>query len=64
VNPVPTYRGEGDSLVAERIYCVFEQAKGPRRVSTDGRHNAQAMTIRGNPARAVILRPLRLREPT
>ena len=61
---VPAYRGKGDTLVAERIYCVFEGAKGPRRVSTEGRHNAQAMTIRGNPAWAVILRPLRLREPT
>jgi hypothetical protein len=61
---MPVYREEGDSLVADRIYCVFERAKGPRRVSTEGRHNAQAMTIRGNPARAVILKPLRLRDTT
>lgn len=54
-------RQVGDSLVAERIYCVFERAKGPHRIGTHGRHNAQGMTVEGNPATAFIVKALRLR---
>ena len=57
---MPVHREASDSLEAERIYCVFERAKGPRRVSTRSRHNAQSMTISGNPAIAVIKKPLRI----
>ena len=56
---MPEGREVDDSLVAERIYCVFERARGPRRVSTAGRHNAQGMTIEGNPASAFIVKALR-----
>lgn len=52
-------RTPGDSLEAERIYCVYERARGPRRVGTRGRHNAQALTIDGHPATAFIVKPIR-----
>ncbi len=56
---MPIYRSLNDTIEGERIYCVFENSKGPTRASTTGRHNAQALTIRGNPATAVIVKPLR-----
>jgi hypothetical protein len=56
---MPIYRDQNDTIQGEKIYCVFEDSKGPNRVSTKGRHNAQALTIRGNPAIAVIVKTLR-----
>jgi len=54
-----THREAGDVLEAERLYCVYERSRGPRRVGTQGRHNAQALTVDGHPARATILKPIR-----
>ena len=56
---MPTYRERGGELEAERIYCVYERSRGPRLVGTGSRHNAQGLLILGNPATAVILKPLR-----
>ena len=56
---MPKYNGPNDSIIGEKIYCVFERFKGPDRVSTKGRHNAQAMVIRGNPAIATIVKTMR-----
>ncbi len=53
------YRNINDSLEGEKIYCVFETSNKPRRISTSGRHNAQALTIDGNPATAIIVKTLR-----
>ena len=57
---MPEYKGLNDTIVAERIYCVFERTKGkPHKISTRGRHNAQSLTVEGNPATAVITKTLR-----
>jgi hypothetical protein len=54
------YRSVGDRVEAERLYVVFERAKGkPHLVSTTGRHNCQGLTVEGNPAVAHVARPLR-----
>jgi hypothetical protein len=56
---MPTYYGFNDTVVGERIYCVFEKSTKPTVISTKGRHRAQAITIRGNPATATIVKTLR-----
>jgi hypothetical protein len=56
---MPTYRNTNDTLEAEKIYCTFERSSNPRRISTSGRHNAQALAIDGNPATATIVKTLR-----
>ena len=56
---MPTYFGLNDTLHGEKVYCVFEKSSKPRLISTTGRHNAQAVTIEGNPATATIVKPLR-----
>jgi len=56
---MPIYRDLNDTIEGEKIYCVFEDSKGPTRVSTKGKHNAQALSIKGNPAIAVIIKTLR-----
>ncbi len=49
------YTRPGDTIRGDKIYCVFEKYEGkPRRVSTKSRHNAQSMTIAGNPAIATV----------
>lgn len=48
-----------DSILGEKIYCVFERSSKARILSTQGRHNAQAVTIDGNPAVATIVKTLR-----
>jgi hypothetical protein len=54
------YRSAGDRIEAERLYIVFERAKGkPHLVSTTGRHNCQGLIVEGNPAAAHVARPLR-----
>jgi hypothetical protein len=54
------YNSLNDTILGEKIYCVFEKKpKHPKLVSTEGRHNAQALTIEGNPAYATITKPLR-----
>jgi len=43
------------SKIAElQLYCVFERSSKPARVSTTGRHNAQQVTLEGNPAVTTI----------
>lgn len=59
---MPEYKNVNDSLVAEKIYCVFEKNTPPGRAGTKGRDNAQHMTIDGNPATATIKRKLRINE--
>ena len=59
---MPTYRGENDAIEGDKIYCVFRKAGKPKKVTTGGRHNAQAVTIEGNPARAVIVRVWRFKK--
>jgi hypothetical protein len=59
---MPEHTGPTDSLKAEKIYCVFERGGNPSRLSTQGRHNAQQMTIDGNPATATIKKILRFLE--
>ena len=57
---MPTHNKFNDTIIGERIYCVFEkQPTKPKRVSTAGRHNAQAITIKGNPAYATIVKTVR-----
>ena len=56
---MPTYFGLNDSIHGEKVYCVFEKSSKLRLVSTTGRHNAQAITIEGNPAIATIVKTLR-----
>lgn len=55
---MPEYTGFNDSLKARKIYCVFERGNESR-TSTGGRHNAQRMTIEGNPATATINKVLK-----
>jgi len=54
-----TYTGINDTIKGEKIYCVFEKSTKASLLSTHGRHNAQQMTIKGNPAIATILKKLR-----
>ncbi|MGB2840946.1 MAG: hypothetical protein WBC40_00470 [Halobacteriota archaeon] len=57
---MPVYKSLNDMIIGEKIYCVFEKSPTkPTRVSTTGRDNAQAITIKGNPATAVIKKTLR-----
>ena len=57
---MPTHNEFNDTIIGEKIYCVFEkQPTKPKRVSTTGRHNAQAITIKGNPACAIIVKTVR-----
>jgi hypothetical protein len=56
---MPIYRGHSDSIARAKLYCVFEKASKARRVSTTGRHNAQQITIEGNPAVATVVKTLR-----
>lgn len=57
---MPEYYGLNDTIIGEKIYCVFEKMPmRPVRVSTTGRHNVQAITITGNPATAIIRKTLR-----
>ncbi|NAT10487.1 hypothetical protein C4E22_02900 [ANME-1 cluster archaeon AG-394-G06] len=57
---MPTHKEFNDTIIGEKIYCVFEkQSTKPKRVSTKGRHNAQTITIKGNPARAIIVKTVR-----
>ena len=59
---MPVYKEENDAIEGDKIYCVFEKGSKPRRVTTGGRHNAQAITIEGNPAKAVIVKVWRFKE--
>lgn len=59
---MPEHRNANDSLVAEKIYCVFEKNTSPKRASTTSRHNTQHMTIEGNPTTATIKKTLRVNE--
>jgi hypothetical protein len=56
---MPIYQGLNDTIIGERIYCVFERSTKPMVASTTGRHRAQAITIRGNPATTTIVKTLR-----
>ena len=56
---MPIYLGLNDTIEGEKIYCVFERSTKPTAVSTTGRHRAQAITINGNPATAIIVKTLR-----
>jgi hypothetical protein len=56
---MPAYYGLNDTIIGERIYCVFERSTKPTMVSTTGRHRAQVITISGNPATAIIVKTLR-----
>jgi len=58
---MPIYRGENDGIEGDKIYCVFRKSTKPVRVTTGGRHNAQAITIEGNPAKAVIVKVWRFK---
>ena len=55
---MPIYLGLNDTIEGE-IYCVFERSTKPTAVSTTGRHRAQAITINGNSATAIIVKTLR-----
>ncbi len=59
---MPIYRGYNDGIEGDKIYCVFKKASKPHKVSTEGRHNVQSMTIEGNPARAVIVKVWRFKK--
>ena len=59
---MPIYKGKNDAIYGDKIYCVFEKSTKPKRVSTKGRHNAQAITIEGNPATAVIVKVWRFKK--
>lgn len=48
------HREENAMLLAKEIILRFDWNKEPRRISTGGRHNAQQMTVEGNPALAFI----------
>jgi hypothetical protein len=56
---MPAYRGLNDTIIGEKIYCVFERSKKPTVIATTGRDRAQAITISGNPATATIVKTLR-----
>ena len=59
---MPIYRGYNDGIEGDKIYCVFKKSDKKHKVTTGGRHNAQAMTIEGNPARAVIVKVWRFKK--
>ncbi len=56
---MPIFRELNDSIAGAKLYCVFERSSKAARVSTTGRHNAQQVTIEGNPAVATIRKTLR-----
>jgi hypothetical protein len=53
------FKNVNDSIAGEKLYCVFERTSKPARVSTTGRHNAQQVTLEGNPAVATIRKTLK-----
>lgn len=54
------YYKSNDSILAEKIYITYEKQKSkPIKLQTKGRHNAQQLTIMGNPATATIVKPLK-----
>ena len=56
---MPIFKELNDSVAGAKLYCVFERSSKSARVSTTGRHNAQQITIEGNPAVATIRKTLR-----
>lgn len=52
-------RNTGDSIEGKKIICEAEDFSKPHRISTGGRHNAQQLIGKGNPARAIIDQPLK-----
>jgi hypothetical protein len=56
---MPIFKELNDSIDVAKLYCVFEKSGKAARVSTTGRHNAQEITIEGNPAVATIRKTLR-----
>jgi hypothetical protein len=56
---MPTHKELNDTVEGEKLYCVFERSTKPVAVSTEGRHNAQSISIKGNPATAIIVKTLR-----
>ena len=56
---MPISRNLNDSVAGAKLYCVFEKSGKPARVSTTGRHNAQQITLEGNPAVATIRKTLK-----
>jgi len=56
---MPILKDLNDSIAGAKLYCVFERSSKPARVSTTGRHNAQQITLEGNPAVATIRKPLK-----
>jgi hypothetical protein len=56
---MPIFRDLNDSIAGAKLYCVFERRSKPARVSTTGRHNAQQITLEGNPAVATVRKTLK-----
>jgi hypothetical protein len=56
---MPIFKDFNDSIAGAKLYCVFERSSKPARASTTGRHNAQQITLEGNPAVATIRKPLK-----
>lgn len=49
----------GDAIEGRKIISEAEEFSKPHRISTKGRHNAQQLTGKGNPAKAIIDQPLK-----
>lgn len=54
------YYSTNDSILGIRLYITFERRKGKiNKLQTKGRHNAQQLTVEGNPATATIIKTLK-----
>lgn len=49
-----TLYNSGDNIQGKKIICEFERFRGPHKITTRGRHNAQRIKAEGNPAIAVV----------
>ena len=56
---MPKHYSMNDSVFGSKIYITYERMKGkPSKLQTKGRHNAQKISVEGNPATATIVKML------
>lgn len=53
---MPTYHGLNDTIEGDSIYCAFKKYTGLRTIDKRSKDRGFCHTIKGNPARAVIVK--------
>lgn len=56
---MPKYHTMNDTVLGSKLYITYERMKGkPSKLQTEGKHNAQKITVEGNPATATVIKTL------